>query len=270
MTQVSHPEWRDQNESTTYPFSDAATLTDVEGNVLPTGTFIDAALYPVGGTGVLYLSSISVAQDVATIWIGDTTTEQLCYGEVNLVDPDDMVLLYDVYGRPAGVLVSETLRLAVLQGWTQGVHSFDRDATEFSPRVCFPRPEIGVRGILLDDGSLMTGDVWLVGDDGVVLRTEDVTVGDGCTEDTVSVVRVDIVGDPLYKRRLCSGVNLFETPRFLQSIIVRRDCDDLELLPDEFGNVNILLGTNLAEDTVIRMRNNAGRGILFEAAGDTL
>lgn len=270
MTRITHPEWRDQNENTPYPFADNATLVDQEGNEIPIGTFLDASIYPVGSSGVMHLSKISVSQDVATLWIGDAATETLCYGEVSLVQPDDLVTLFDAYDRPAGVLVSESLRLAVFQGWTQGEHLFDSDAAEFVPRVCHSRPEVGLTGILLDDGSLMTGDIWIVGDDGIIVREDEVEVRDGCDTVTRRVIRIDVVGDPLFKRRLCASEDLFTVPKFIQSIIFRRGCDDFEVTPDENGNINVMIGTNLAEDNVMRLRTFSGRGITFEAAGDTL
>lgn len=271
MTQrIVHPEWRQYFETTKYPFSDTATLTNQEEdqNFIPEGVFLDAALYPVGGRARLYLSKVVIAADTATLYIGDPVVSELASGIINLLDPDDEVVLVDTAGRPAGVLVSESARLLSFQGWTDGEHTFDISDTEFVARVCLPTPEVGVRGFQLDDGSVLTGDVWFVGDDGVVLTHQtasepDPAVPGGTRE--VQVIRIDVVGDPLYRRRLCEGV--FTTPNFLQTITAREGCREVVCEGDESGNVLISVGSQDAPDTILRIRATS-EGLVFETVGE--
>jgi len=267
---ILHPEWRQYFETTKYPFADTATLSNEESdqNFIPDGTFFDAALYPIGGQSRLYLSTVSISGDVATLHIGDSRTTRLASGTINLLNPADDVALTDAYGRPAGVLVSNASKLLAFQGWTTGDHEFDISHTEFASRVCIPTPEIGVRGFELDDGSIVTGDVWFMGDDGVVLtyreETESVPGQIGEVQ-PVNVIRVDVVGDPLFRRRLCQAV--FNVPIFLQSITARQGCREVFCRGDANGNVNITVASQDAPDTILRVRSTAD-GILIETVGE--
>ena len=168
------------------------------------------------------------------------------------------------------MLVSEASRLATFQSWTLGDHDFDQEQTEFVARVCVPTPEVGVRGFLLDDGSIMTGDVWIVGDDGVVVTAgEAIEEVEGFTSEQRKVVtlRIDVVGDPLFRRRLCS--NVFETPKFLKTITVRHQCNSFVCGPDTLGDFKISVGDQDAPDPILRIRS-IPEGLRFEAVGEEL
>ncbi|NDE17728.1 hypothetical protein EBZ80_22650, partial [bacterium] len=83
--------------------------------------------------------------------------------------------------------------------------------------------------------QFLTGDVWLVGDQGVVLR-----------QDGPGVIRVDIVGVPLFKRFLCEPQSEdFPTKRYIKTI---NGCG-----PDEFGNFTFTATNQLAPDAVLRI-----------------
>ena len=123
-------------------------------------------------------------------------------------------------------------------------------AAEFAATCVTPMPAAGVRGFTTPDGTLFTGDVWLVGEDGVVVREED------------GAVRIDVVGDPLFRRRLCQPVQLFTTPRFVKTINGMR--------PDARGDFKITAGRALAADTVLRVYTDDTGGITFEAVGQVL
>jgi len=269
---IIHPEWRDYFEPTKYPFSDTATLSNNEAdqNFIPEGVFLDAALYPVGGRARLYLSKIVITADVATLYIGDPVNDELASGTVDLLSPGDLIRLVDVYGRPAGIFVSEASRLLTFQGWSTGEHVFDVSQTEFAARVCLPTPQIGVRGFELDDGSVVTGDVWFLGDDGVVLshrvdEEPDPELPTGTRP--VNVIRVDVVGDPLFRRRLCE--NVFAGSLFLRTLTARQDCREVTCAADENGNISINVGSQDAPDTILRVRATAG-GVIFETVGERL
>ncbi len=265
---IIFPEWRRENEPTRYPFAPHATLVNAAGVAVTEGVFLDASLYPVGGLDRLYLSAAVIDHQTATLYVGDAADPRRCSGVVGLVSPDGLVVLADAVGRPAGVLVSEPARLAVIQSWGTGTHEFDQTATEFCATCCVPTPEPGLRGVLLDDGELLTGDVWLVGSDGVVLRRETAAVVNGCgVSEPVTVVRVDVVGDPLFRRRLCQPRDLFVTPDPVRRLrLIAPDGSQFELTPDARGNVQIVGGNNAAEDTILRVYTTPA-GVRFEVAG---
>lgn len=237
------PEYRAARAETRYPFAAAATLTNAAGDAFLEGTLLDAALYPVGGAAGLYLSAVVVARQAVTLWVGNEGDERLCSGTFAAARPPDVVPLADALGRPAGLLVSEATRLAPLLAWPAGTHAFTRAETEFAASVCVPTPERGVRGLLLDDGTLLTGDVWLVGGEGVVLR-----------EDAPGTIRLDVVGDPLFRRRLCGPGAAFAVPRPITTL---RFLDPhgaaFDVTPDAQGNVRIAAANAAAHDTVLRV-----------------
>jgi len=270
-TRIQHPEFRHELDPTNYPFTDTSTLTNGTQRLLE-GTFLDASLYPIGGGVIMHLSKAVIDHQEVQLFIGDDVNDELASATFDLVSPPDVLELVDAYDRPAGIIVSESVRLGVFQTWGTGTHVFNSDQTAFVPSVCIPTPEIGVRGVLLDDGSVLSGDVWLVGDDGVVLRVEDVEVpAEGCTGDTVTqrVIRVDIVGDPLFRRRLCETSDLFATPRYIKQITFQDGEQTYVATPDSKGDLKITINNDLAADTVLRTRPTQ-EGLLFEAMGTQL
>lgn len=263
MPRVLYPQWRQEHQATRYPFGDEATLVNDEGYVLLEGTFLDAALFPVGGVEGLYLSSVEVTFEEVILTIGDRIEKSRCSARFPLVSPPDEIVLEDAYGRPAGLLISEAPRLGLFQGWETGVHAFEPAQTRFAATVCLPTPEDGLRGILLEDGTLLTGDVWLVGDDGVVLREEEVSLaGPGAYR----VVRVDVVGDPLYRRRLCEPGSLFDTPSFITGLRVEHPGGSFTCAPDGRGNLQITHGDGLVDDPALRVRTTP-TGVRIEVVG---
>ena len=242
---IIHPSFRAQNEQSNYPFEDNATLTSLTGHPFFAETFIDAALYAVGLQSGAYISKIVVAARTATISIGDGEAPVRATGSFDTLAPAEVITLSDEHGRPAGVLVSDATRLALFQAWPIGTHTFAAAATQFVAAVVTPTPKIGVRGFVTDKGDLMTGAVWLVGEDGVVIRNVD------------GNIRIDLVGDPLFERALCtkelpegSTDDPFPEPTFLQTIN--------GLAPDEFGDFKITAGDAGAADTVLRVFENEG------------
>ena len=269
MTTIRYPEWRASLATTQYPFSDNATLSNATGDFLPDDAFADASLYVIGAKAPLYIGKVTLAADTCTFYVYDATKTVVALGFFDLLDPPDIVRLLDIYGRPAGALIAGD-GLTIFRSWTVGEHLFEPAQTEFAVTVVVPTPEIGLRGFLLDDGSLLTGDVWLVGEDGVVL-TYALAIVEGRCGDAVEypVIRVDIVGDPLYRRTLCEPIDLFSTPRFLQKLRLKRGCDVVDLVPDAGGDIKITVGSHQASDTSLRVRA-VPTGLKIEIAGSPL
>lgn len=267
--EVRGMEWREYHDSTNYPFSDRATLTNGD-DFIGEGVFLDAVFYPVGVTERLFLSQVSVRDELITLYIGDQNRSVIASASFSDIDPPDSLQFVDSYNRPAGLIVSDADRLATFQSWILGDHNFTADQTEFSARVCFPTPEIGVRGFLLDDGSVVSDDAWIIGEEGVVVREETSEVdAPGFTGETISqrVIRVDIVGDPLFRRQLCSDI--FTTPRFLEQVTFKHGCRKVVCGPDEFGDLKVSVSKIDREDTILRIRATPG-GLVFEAIGEKL
>jgi hypothetical protein len=261
MAKVYHQQWREQHESSRYPFSDESSLYSTDGLDIGADTFLDASVYPIGGSEQMHISRVSVETFKITIYVGTVAQPELCSAEFDPLEPPSMLRLADVYGRSAGVLVSEAVRLARFQGWPIGEHLFDQAASELAASVCIPTPEIGVRGVITDAGDVITGDIWIVGENGVVVQedtSEDLGPG-------VRVIRVDIVGEPLFIQALCGEVTIgdalepaFQAVSYLQTIN--------GVPPDEHGNFALTVGSNEASDPIIRITPSSN-GVVIEAVG---
>ena len=243
---ILHPDFRNQNEQSNYPFEDTATLVSLSGGQFFADTFIDASIYAIGLQANAYISQIVIDARIATIHIGDADEPSRASGTFDILTPSPTIALADTYGRPAGLLLSDATRLALFQSWAAGTHLFAPASATFAASVVTPTPAIGVRGFITDMGDLMTGAVWLVGEDGVVVRNID------------GNVRIDLGGDPLFERALCTKElpegdtsDPFPEPTFLQTI------NNIE--PDAFGDFKITAGDDLADDTILRIFEDAGK-----------
>lgn len=246
------PEFRDQYEPTRYPFMDTATLVSSSGEqTIDPDLFLDASLYPLGATGGIYISSINVITPRSTtITVSDSTRQPKASINFDPLFAPDVLRLFDVWGRPAGVLVSDSVRLSRISSWSPDDHLFAAAATQFVPSCVIPTPEVGVRGLLTEHDELFTRDALIIGDNGVVVTQED-----------EEIIRVDIVGDVLFLRQDCTKVERFSTPNFIRTI---NGCP-----PDANGNYNITVGDHQNEETIVRIYPQNGK-LVVEAIGRTV
>lgn len=296
--EIRYPEFIPSLEDTNYPFSSDVSLENSDGTKVPKTAFLDAHLYPIGGKSGIYLSKVTVSYSSITFHIGDSSSLDIASGviplpitgeesDLNGEDENSAILcvkLLDAYGRPAGILVSEKLRIAEFSGFGVGDHTFIQSDTEFVSSVCMPTPEVGVRGVILPDGSVMAGNVWFVGEDGIVFRHYEATVpssGESCAGSTTfPVIRVDAMGDPYFLRKLCFPVDLFATPRFLKKIKVvnlqvsetgtLREVETETTADDDVtnnGRVFIQGNDSLAAKTALRIRTSSDGTIEWFVAG---
>ena len=199
----------------------------------------------------MYVSEIIVAERSIRLAIADVSRREKAFVEFDPLDNDGLLHIKDEWERPAGLIVSDEERLARFGAWELGTHTFRAPATTFVPSCVIPTPEVGVRGFLTEQGDLLTGEVLLVGDNGVVVRQP--------TEDDPTI-RVDIVGDPLFLRKLCNPVQLFTTPNVIKTI---NGCP-----PDKYGHFNLTVGDHHDEKTVLRILPTEA-GLLIKAVGTT-
>ncbi len=249
MDQVFFPEWRDEAGESKFPLTDAATLRSTSGMVLSSGWMLDASLTPVGGVSGTRLTRLVVATGQVTVEVGDDDSDTRAVGEFDPSDPPEGITLYDEAGRAAGLLVCSLDESAALAAWPLGAHRFPVGAAPFASGVCHPVPEGRVLGFELASGEIFSGNAILVGENGVVLREED------------GFVRVDIVGDPLFRRAVCGNSDVFETPRFITSI------NGIPLGPD--GSFRLAVGERAAQGSILRIYPNSGK-LRVEAVGQSV
>ncbi len=250
---ILFPEFRDEQEASRYPFADSATLQSVAGDNIQIApdTFIDASFFIIGGDRRVYISSINVTPQIVTIVVGDAELAARVTATYNPLSPPTtgVLLFFDQYARPAGMLLSSPTALARFAGWGTGTYPFTLAQTEFVSSVVISANEPGVRALRPETKQFLTGDIWLVGDQGVVLR-----------QDGPSVIRIDIIGVPLFRRFLCEpqqGAD-FPNKRYLKTI---NDCG-----PDEFGNFTFTATNQAVSDSVLRVYAD-GETIVIDTVG---
>ena len=234
--EIVYEEWRNQNEQINYPFSDDATLRNDAGAVIDRGLFVDARLYPLGGTQGLYLNRVSALEDVIRFYLAVPDGVEIAYAELDLlaIPSNGVVPVVDLVGRPAGVLVSSQEQLAAAAGsFARGDTLFTIDDTQFAPSVIVPMPEIGVRGFVTDDGDEVYGPVYLIGEQGIVLSA------------TGNVIRVDAIGNPPAKQEDCQTQDPLDPFCAIKTIN--------KIPPDANGDFKLTIGGNSARDNIFRI-----------------
>ncbi len=243
-------QFRDENAGSLYPFADGSTLADDSGAIaLDRDMFVDASIYPLGGDAGLYLSRVVIDGRAAAFWFGTPASPDLCHAEFDPLVPPSALVLGDAYARPAGVLVCDPTVMAIVQTWADGEYTFDEAATAIVASCVIPMPTTGLQGLLVGD-ELVSGDVWIVGERGVVVRYD------------AGTVRVDVVGDPLFARRACQADGAFATPSFVRTIN--------GVAPDRYGNFQFDVSDLGAPDTILRVTPIAADSLLIQAVGKTI
>lgn len=183
MSSVFH-EYRNQHEHRSFPFLDNASLRSTDGLQLPTDFLVDALLHPIDLPNQLYLKTLSFTSRYMTF--ADTVTGAV-HG-IGYYDDTDVVLVYEdsPVGRQIGVVTLGAGRRAVPRG---GTYTFNPEATTLTPAAYYPLNQPGVRGILLDSGTLYTGAVKMIGRNGVIVHSYIDNTGR-------HIIRFDVRGEP--------------------------------------------------------------------------
>jgi hypothetical protein len=256
-SRVLFPQFRDEQSDSKYPFADHVTLTTTNNALqIAKNAFFDASFYLIGAGERLYLSTVEITEIEVSLTV---TSVSGAFSAVAAYDwrqpPENGILnFFDENNRPAGILLANLESLRQFSGWGLGAYNFAVTATEFAATTIIPAKEPGVRAIKTDDGLFLTEDIWLIGDGGVVLRA---TPGD------VNIIRVDVVGMPLFKRYNCADAqSVFSPKKFVKTI---NNCP-----PDVYGNFTITATeknlSNGRSDTILRVYPELS-GIVFEAIG---
>lgn len=236
MSGELYPQWYNSNDKGKYPFVQFAELTN--GTVIiPDNLFADARLYPIGANQELFISSIVKENTTITFYFSDTVTTDLASTTHDLLTVPSVLRVTDKYGREAGALVTDTSRMSVFSGWPVGEQEFTIEQTQFCPTVITPMPANGVRSIRADEDEVLAGDVYIIGGRGVSLQAN-------VLDPLEPVITVHAVGEPLFRRLLCSETG-FTVPCFLETLEER--------YPDEYGNFYFGICAELTPNTLLRI-----------------
>lgn len=176
---VTNEQWEDSLRNKRYPLDGFGDVVSDTGMVLPDDVLLDLNLMVVGDDAVGELTSIEVVAGVAvaTFTAGTRTgTVTLAANTVDSVlDPGGVVIGYVRMGSA----------VPVVSGWPTGVHTF---STPIIPHLLVLSSPKWLTGFELPDGTILTGDVYLVADVG--LYFEAVAGG----------FRFHVTGDPFHGR----------------------------------------------------------------------
>jgi hypothetical protein len=253
---ILFPQFRDEQSDSKYPFVDGATLTATNtGTKIPPDIFIDALFFGIGSLRRMYIASITVTPQTVAIVFGDVGGTTKLRTEYSTPPANGVLPITDAYGRPAGLLVAGRFdvpttqsKLVEFSSWSLGVHTFTTAATEFVSTASVPSKEPGVRGLLTEKDELLAGDVWIVGDAGVVVRSVPET----------SNIRIDVIGVPLFRRFVCFPQTTFPTKCHLRTI---NGCP-----PDAYGNFTITSEQGV-DHNVLRIYPSVNGTLRFDTAG---
>lgn len=231
MPRIIYQEFRDEFENTKYPFMDNATLTDSSQAItLPNSIFLDAGFcFP---EGFPYLSRIEVGSSKVILTVTSGSVDAMC--EVSLDAIPDVLYFKNDQSKTFGCIVSEKSRLNWLAVLETGTYEFYPEATSFAIRCNLQSQVLGVSTIGAGDKAY-SGDVWLVGMNGIYLKREDSTT-----------ISINALGEVLYKRKNCVDSNAFKTPRYLKTVN--------GIASDIYGNLFISLAPG---DKATRVRLNS-------------
>jgi len=239
MQEELFPEWGELNAQRKYPFADTAALENDEGVSLPESVFMDGRLYPLGATPRLYLSKITSTGATITVYLSDSDDTELASASYDVDSLPTVLAFTDDSGRDAGLLVPGEGGLALLASSIPvGDIEFELEQTEFTASVVVPMPSSGVRSLEVD-GIRVSGDVYLVGTDGIVLMVEG------------GYVRVDAIGSPYAAVARCEEEGVPFTPICGVRTINNRP-------PDRYGDYKLTIGANSATDNILRITRLLG------------
>jgi len=261
MTDILQKEWRNLAGNIKYPFADSASLISVSGQVIPENMIIDAIFHPIGGDSSLFISKIEVTGSSLVLWFSCNITD-ICSATYNKTSGDEVIQVIDAYGRPAGKMVVDNSLIESLASIPRGSYLFTQSATAIVQSAILPMPEVGVRGIVLSTGEVFTGDIKIVGEDGVYFSTETVVVN-GVNKTSI---KVNAMGDPLFLRKGCKdefqgGQSPLNDGPFLKTINNQS--------PDASGNFFIYPSNGFVEDTVLRI-TPTDNGLVISLVGSQI
>ena len=184
--------WGAESRRNPYPFVDIATFTDSSGILrIDPAAITDAKLWPaVTSTSRVYLSSITRGQGSLVITV--STLDAV----VGVATITDLTKRRVAFWAPDG---SQSGYMAFSPGGLQGLHDvptrtyeFPVAATEFVASAVAPRATGGVKSLGDAAGNTLDGVFRIVGGEGVRLNAQP------------NGFRVDIVGDPYFRREACA------------------------------------------------------------------
>ena len=178
------PTWQDSLQGLQYPFAVPGPVRAETGTVLDPGVLTDLALFVRATTEKAYLFTITVLQGAsATLTFTDPVGTTVGTAVVTPADSGRAAIALN--GVNVGFLTFEDPAMRGVLNWTSATYTF---RTELVPHVLVFSDPLWRRGVVLPDGTVLTGEIWLVGAQGIQF------------EETATGFAVHAYGDPYVGR----------------------------------------------------------------------
>jgi len=163
---ISGPTWQDSLRGLQYPFAAAGPIQAEDGTVLDPGVLTDLALFVSAGVEHVALYTITVVQGVqAVLTFADDTGATRGAATVTPASTDQVGITFE--GVNAGFLTFEAAPMRGVLNWTSGRYVF---RAALVPHVLVFSDPAWRRGLVVPGGEVLTGEIWLVGADGIQLE----------------------------------------------------------------------------------------------------
>lgn len=189
--------WSQETKRSPFPFVDLATLKDASGLLtLSSSWILDARLWPaMSAPAKVYLQSIERSKGLLRFTIA-STEEVLCTAEVSDFTKK-RIAFFGAQGTQAGFMSFAAGGLQHIYDRPSATYLFPVEATEFVPAAVSPALIAGLGSVKDSRGNAVRGEIRVVGGEGVSLH---VLPG--------NLIRVDVIGDPYYRRDTCENEEL--------------------------------------------------------------
>lgn len=178
-------EFENENELRSYPFAAGCVPPEDSSYGVPQGVFVDAVLYPVNPSGVLFLSEIS---EDGTLSVSDDS------GTIMTGRPKGaLVELYDVsaFHRHAGTMSASSADALAEFAIRGSSRRFTAKETAFAAGCVFPVIVDGVTSVSVGDTGSRSGIIRFSNGD-----SDDIRVSSGTLENGTSTIRFDVLPRP--------------------------------------------------------------------------
>jgi hypothetical protein len=218
---ILNEQWDDSLRSQRYPFAGEGDIETISGRVLPQDLFLDLNLLVEEDTTEVLLATLHVVPGDAAVYRFELADGTLV-GTLTSTPADTSLMPIMSGTLTVGYAKINTDVAAIVRGWPQLDYVF---GTPVLPHLLVVSNKSWRRGFELPDGTVLTGDVYLVADRGLWFER----TGDG--------FRLNATGDPFNGRT--------EPSRGLKTLN--------GIAPDANGNVNLigLSPTNFSGDVFI-------------------
>ena len=174
------PTWTDALRDLQYPFAVPGPVRAQDGTVLDPDVVTDLALFVSAAATKVLLYQVTVLHGIqATFTFTDNAGAVVGTAVVQAVDTERVGVFLN--GLSTGFMTFGAVAMRGVVSWVTGTYTF---RTELVPHVLVFSDPAWRRGLILPDGTVLTGTTWLVGADGIQL------------EPTADGFKVHAYGDP--------------------------------------------------------------------------